>query len=49
MCDLAAENVFVCVDEGGGCFGWEWVEECAELGADLSCVALEELDDAVCQ
>ena len=49
MCDLAEENVFVCVDEGGGCFGWEWVEECAVLGADLTCVELDDPNDASCE
>ena len=49
MCDLAEENVFVCVDEGAGCFGWERVEECAALGEGLSCVALEETNDASCE
>ena len=49
MCDLAGENVFTCVDEGAGCFGWEFVEECAALGPDLSCVELDTPNDATCQ
>ncbi len=49
MCDLSKTNVYVCVDEGDGCFGWEWVEKCADLGPDLSCVELEGLDDVSCE
>ena len=49
MCDLAGENVFVCVDEGDGCFGWEFVEDCTELAAGLSCVDPEDESGASCQ
>lgn len=49
MCDLAAANVFTCVDEGAGCFGWELVEECDSLGEDLTCVELEDTNDATCE
>ena len=49
MCDLAGENVFVCVDEGAGCFGWERVAECAALGPGLACVEQPELGLATCQ
>ena len=49
MCDLAADNVYVCVDEGDDCFGWERVQACADLGADLTCVETEDPKDATCQ
>lgn len=49
MCDLSGDHVYVCVEAGNGCFGWEWVEECAELGADLTCVQTEDPNDASCQ
>ena len=49
MCDMAAANVFTCVDEGDGCFGWERVEECAALGDGRTCVELEGSNDASCE
>ena len=49
MCDLAGENVFVCIDEGDGCFGWEFVTECDALGPGLTCVEQEEPGYATCE
>ena len=49
MCDLSAANVYTCEDEGGGCFGWERVEECAALGDGLTCVEFEASNDASCE
>ncbi len=48
MCSLSGDQVFVCVDEGSGCFGWELVEDCADLGEGLSCVELEDDNSASC-
>lgn len=49
MCDAAGRSVFVCRDEGDGCYGWEPVEDCTTLGEGLSCVETTAPKDASCQ